>query len=297
MFGYVRPRRPELKVRDYERYQAAYCGLCRAMKQRCGFLTRFLVNYDMTFLYLLRASAAPAAEAKACFCPARVLRRKRCVCDEGGFAPVVDCNVIVCYHKLLDNIRDRGFFGGLPYRFLRLLFRRSYRKAARRRPEFDALAIERLATLARLEREKSPSIDATADAFAGLIAGCTDDVADESLRRPMQTVLYHVGRFVYLADALDDLKEDCARGAYNPLRYRFQPEDGALREEDLQYLSNLIDGSVNIAGAALELLPLRAHGELLENIIYLGLPAVFCAVKNGKFQSGLHAVNRKERTR
>ena len=37
MFGYIRPRRDTLLVRDYDRYRAAYCGLCRALGKRCGF--------------------------------------------------------------------------------------------------------------------------------------------------------------------------------------------------------------------------------------------------------------------
>jgi hypothetical protein len=32
MFGYVRPYRDELKVKDYELYRAVYCGLCHSLK-------------------------------------------------------------------------------------------------------------------------------------------------------------------------------------------------------------------------------------------------------------------------
>jgi hypothetical protein len=31
MFGYLRPLIPELKVSEYHRYRANYCGLCRAV--------------------------------------------------------------------------------------------------------------------------------------------------------------------------------------------------------------------------------------------------------------------------
>ena len=31
MFGYVRPYRPELRVREDEYYKGTYCGLCKAM--------------------------------------------------------------------------------------------------------------------------------------------------------------------------------------------------------------------------------------------------------------------------
>ena len=92
-----------------------------------------------------------------------------------------------------------------------------------------------------------------------------------------------MGRFIYLVDALDDLTEDCKTGNYNPLRFRFTPEEGRLRPEDQTYLGELLEGSINLAGAALALLPLKTDGDLLENIIYLGLPAVRKAVEAGSF--------------
>lgn len=285
MFGYVRPRRDLLSQPELEEYRAAYCGLCRALGKQYGFAARFLVNYDMSFLYLLRSAPAQAAEAAPCWCPARVCGKKSCTLDRAGFEPVTAATVILCVEKLRDDIRDKGFFRSLPQRFLRLLYGRAYRKAARRLPEFAALCARQLEILHTLEAERSPSIDATADAFARLTAACAADLEDPALRRPMEQLLYQTGRFLYLADALDDLKADCQKDAYNPLRYRFHVTDGALSAEDQAYLTQLTDSSVNLAGAALALLPLRSHEALLENIVYLGFPAVFAAVKTGKFRA------------
>ena len=285
MFGYVRPRRDRMGQAELEAWQAAYCGLCRALGKGYGFSARFLVNYDMTFLYLLRASVSEPAGTARCWCPAKVCGRKSCTLDPEGFGAAAAFTVILCYEKLRDNVRDEGFFKGLPYRFLSLVYRRAYKRAAARQPDFAALTARQLAALRELEAAESPSVDAVADAFAQITAGCAGDLADPALRRPMEQVLYQTGRFLYLADALDDLKKDCESGSYNPLRFRFAPENGALSEEDLAYLTQLTDCSVNLAGAALALLPLRSHETLLENIVYLGFPAVFAAVKAGKFNA------------
>ena len=285
MFGYVRPRRDRLSQGELEAYQAAYCGLCRALGKRYGFLARFLVNYDMTFLYLLRASAAAPAETARCRCPARICGRKACAMDAEGFEIVAACTVILTVEKLRDNIRDEGFFRALPYRLLDRVYRRAWRKAASRLPAFAALTRVQLTKLHALEEAESPSIDAAADAFARIVAGCVGDLEDQSLRRPMEQILYQTGRFLYLADALDDLKKDCEKNAYNPLRFRFSVENGTLTPEDQIYLTQLTDSSVNLAGAALALLPLRSHEKLLENIVFLGFPAVFSLVKAGKFNS------------
>ena len=36
MFGYVRPYRDELKLRQLKDYEALYCGLCRSIGRRHG---------------------------------------------------------------------------------------------------------------------------------------------------------------------------------------------------------------------------------------------------------------------
>lgn len=294
MFGYVRPLRPELRIRDYDAYHAAYCGLCRALAKRYGFRSRFLVNYDMTFLYLVRASVRPAAPTRRCFCPARPGRKKPCLCDDDGFARVAACTVVLCYCKILDNIRDSGFWKGLACRFLMRIYRRPWRKAEQDAPEFAALVRTKLRALSELEAAKSPGMDAAADTFAAIVAACADDLPDEAIRRPAQALLYQVGRHVYLCDALDDLAEDLRTDGYNPLRYRFAPTQTGLSDEDLAYLSQIMDSGVNLAGAALSLLPVRQYGPLLENVVYLGLPAVFAAVKTGRFRADAKEFPRKE---
>ena len=294
MFGYVRPRRDLLSQADAEIYGDAYCGLCRASAKRFGFRTRFLVNYDMTFLYLLRAALRDPAQSKKCWCPAKVCGKKRCLCDPEGYEKVAAYNVILCYHKLQDNIRDSGFFRRIGYRVAKAILRRPYRKAASLLPAFRTLTEQELEKLHQLEASQSASIDATADTFAKIIAGCASDFQEEAVRRPAETVLYQIGRFIYLCDALDDLKADLQDGSYNPLKFRFHPENGALLPEDLEYFSQLMDGTVNLAGSALLLLPVKVYGKLLENIVFLGLPSVFAAVKAGKFHAKSKDHPRKE---
>ena len=50
MFGYITPCKMELKIKDYEKIKAYYCGLCRNIKYDFGNLPRITLNYDTTFL-------------------------------------------------------------------------------------------------------------------------------------------------------------------------------------------------------------------------------------------------------
>ena len=44
MFGYVRPSDGHLTAEDKQRFQAAYCGLCRSLDKRHGQLSRLTLN-------------------------------------------------------------------------------------------------------------------------------------------------------------------------------------------------------------------------------------------------------------
>ena len=64
-------------------------------------------------------------------------------------------------------------------------------------------------------------MDRAADAFAALLAGAAEEEPDPVRRRVLEQLLYHLGRWIYLVDAADDLKKDVKSGSYNPLVYRY----------------------------------------------------------------------------
>jgi len=283
MFGYILPRRDKLSDEAVRRYKAAYCGLCRSLKKRYGFHARFLVNYDMTFLYfLLKEGERQAIER--CFCPARVFCKKDCLVCDRTMELATDLSVLLSYWKLTDAMLDSKAFSKLGAGALRLLFRRAYRKAAERLPQSDALFSGQLSHLQKLEQTKCASLDRTADAFAKMLGGCACYIDDAIQKRIIEQLLYHVGRFLYLADALEDLPKDVKKDRYNPLRYRYALADGALSEQDKKQLLQTIDASIDMAAAALELLTPRADDEIVKNIIYYGMPAVIMSVAEGKFR-------------
>lgn len=283
MFGYVLPRRDKLSPCATARYRAAYCGLCRSLKLHYGFRARFLVNYDMTFLYFLLHDGEPTQPCR-CRCPARPFCRRDCLPDDDVMHYAADLSVLLSYWKLCDAERDGRFYHRAAAKCAKRLYRRAYLRAAERLPACNESFACRLAQLHALEDGCCASLDRPADAFAGLLSVCADCVPEESVRRPMQLLLYHVGRFLYLTDALEDLPKDNRSGSYNPLRYRYSLENGALSAQDRAALLDTVEASVSMAASALELLPSTAEHEIVHNIIYYGLPAVLHSVAEGTFR-------------
>ena len=283
MFGYVRPLRGELKVRTFEQYQAAYCGLCRTLGKRFGFAARFTVSYDLVFLFLLLDGMQPQLDCGSCRCPAHPLRRRTCLREDAALEQAAAMNVILTYWKLDDSLRDESLPRRLAARLGKVLLRCCYRKAARALQEQALLVQRQLESLAQLEAARCESMDRYADAFAQILRGMGDLLGPPELARPARELLYHVGRYLYLTDALDDLERDLKKDRFNPLALRFQPVSGALLPADKQYLIESIECSLDQAAAALELLPLKCGDEILHNIVYLGLPAVLRSVADGTF--------------
>ena len=281
MFGYVRPVLDRLDERQRKAYQSAYCGLCHTLGDRHGWLARFTLQYDFTFLAILLMAGEGEGVSACRRCPAHPLRRPEACLQGERMAAAADQSMILVWHKLSDDVDDHGALTGLPYRFLRLVFRRAYQRAAAAQPEFDRQVCNGLERLRQMEQNRSPELDRVADVFAGILASAAWEYPKNSpVRRMLEELLYHLGRWIYLMDAWDDLEEDRKDGRYNPLDARFQ---GRAREER-EYLETTAAHSVRLAGAAANLLELGSWAPIVENILYLGLPSVQSAVLDGRWK-------------
>lgn len=284
MFGYVRPSPAKLSEEDKARFGAAYCGLCRALGERYGQAARMILNYDFTFLaILLWPEEAPPAARRGCV--AHPVSGRAYYPGNPALELASDESVILSWWQIQDALADPGGRKGR-YRAASLALRGAYRRAAERRPEFDRITREKLAQLRELEEERCPSLDRSADAFAGLLAAAAEEAPDPVKRRVLEQMLYHLGRWIYLVDAADDLEKDFASGSYNPLIYRYGLTGGKLTEEAREGLTVSLDHSVRLMAAACELWDFGAWSPIIRATVYEGLFLVGRAVLEGTFHAG-----------
>lgn len=273
MFGYIKPVKCELKIREFEHYRATYCGLCHALSKDYGFLARFLVNYDFTFLALVLEDAAPKYEKRRCvahpFC-------KRSVCTAcSSLSKTAAASVILSWWKLCDEVADdKSFFA----RIAKLFLKPAYKKAVAAMPEFDAVCREKLAELCALERDNSPSLDAVADTFASIVASLSELASSP---RVMREFFYHIGRIIYLTDALADIADDLKGGQYNPIAARFGINTLPIDESVYEQVKAGIFASDALADSAISLIS-HPHMNLILNVLKLGIPAAVEAARAGK---------------
>ena len=236
-----------------------------------------LLNYDFTFLALLLEENPDKVPVCRGRCHANPLKKLPMCAMSSSLALAADESVVLAYWKLKDSAQDDGGWKGLGARILCVLFTPSYRKAAKGCPEFDRTVVSCLEELHKLEQENCPSMDRAADTFARLLQAAAPVTGVPERDRPVSLLLYHVGRWIYLADARDDLDEDKKSGSYNPLLLRFP--DGC--EDTL--LGTTMKHSLNMACSALSMLELGERAGILENILYLGLPLVQKSIFEGSW--------------
>lgn len=283
MFGYVRPSLARLSQKDKDRFSAMYCGLCRTLGHRCGKTAPFILNYDFTFLAVLLAPAEPEAPLHR-RCAIHPLRGRDYFPENAALELAADCSVILAWWQLRDAIQDEK---GLEakYRAAALALGPAYRRARQKRPEFDRSTRQHLAELSQLEEERCPSMDQAADTFARLLQSAAGEVNDTVKRRILEQVLYHLGRWIYLVDAADDLAKDFTSGSYNPLIYRYGLTEGKLTEDARESLVLSLDHSIRLMAAACELWDFGVWTPIIQATVYEGMFLVGQAVLEGTFQA------------
>ena len=110
MFGYITPLINELRVREYQEYKSVYCGLCKELGRRYGFISRMLLNYDLVLIALVADGLS--GEVSICQperCIANPLVQKPVRGSSFGLSLAADALVLLGWYKLKDDLADSGF--------------------------------------------------------------------------------------------------------------------------------------------------------------------------------------------
>ena len=282
MFGYVRPSVQDLPEGELDRFRTMYCGLCHTLSRRYGQAARFILNYDFTYLAIL-LSDRTAGKENAGRCYTSPIRKRPYLESTAAMELAADESVILAYWQLRDGVEDHAWAAGLKYRAGARLLESAYRKAAAFRPAFDQAVRRQLQMLSALEKEKDPSMDKAADTFAVLLSSAAEGVEEPVRRRVLEQILYHLGRWVYLIDAADDLKKDAESGDYNPVALRYGLKDGAWDPESRHAFAVTLDHSIHQMAAAFELWNFGVWTTVLQTTFYAGLFRVGHAVLEGTY--------------
>lgn len=310
MFGYVKPDTPYLYIKDDTLYKSLYCAVCKSIGKRCGQRARLGLTYDIAFMSALIHNVTGVdvkIEKKRCIAHPLISRP---VASTDEITDICACiNVALAYYKIEDDIID-GNGGNVK----KLFFKKGNRKVEKRYPEIGVIIRKRYLELREKEKAKSDGIDEVSEPFAQMMVelgefavngyagenlvdknsagktfvdksstekkladkNLTDKSISEKSRRGLDSLLYYLGKWIYLIDALDDYDKDIKEKNYNPIYYSFGKISdfktlAMERGEDLSFLFSDIFSGLKEAFSDIEF---KFDSALLGNIILRGIPTV-----------------------
>lgn len=280
MLGYIKPDKPELKIKEFELYGGYYCGICKSISKRYGQLPRMTLNYDSVFLAVLLAGMNPdieQIEQERCF--VHPFKIRSIVYDNREIDYAADMLLLLAYYKLQDDLQDEK---SLKAAIGSALMKGTFKKLIANVPDKYMHVKSKLEALNQLEAEGCTSLDRAAEPFAKLMEEVFDYPGFQALPKhnevseQLRRIGYHIGKWIYLIDAYDDIEENIKSNAYNPLlrQFSYEPATDTVDEFKLRVRErterNLVLYLAEIATCCGKLEFLKNKG-IIENILYFGL--------------------------
>ena len=278
MFGYIVPDKPEMKIKEYELFNAFYCGICKSIGIRYGNIPRLVLKYDCAFLAVLLYSLTGGTitiDKKRCV--AHPLKARCIILKNDIIDYAADINLILSFFDFTDKSKDKDY---LVSKTAVLYLRPLYKKLRNKYKAKCEIIENNLTELAILEKNGCTSMDTAAEPFAKIMEeivaynpACKDKNAEKTLR----WLGYNLGKWIYLLDAYDDMETDLKNGNYNPLYGRISNKNknemniAELKNEVRERVEFNLIYSLDQIGKAYQLLETKNVNGILENIIYQGL--------------------------
>lgn len=283
MFGYIRPYKPEMLVRQYDLYKSVYCGLCKQLSRDYGIFSKMILSYDSTFFAMVY-SGVKAKKEPMNFC------KKSCTCNplkkccyfvpkDDSLSAAAAFSVISFYFKLKDNIADDSFFKKISAWLLLPMAALWRKKAVEKYPLYDSIVEKMLNEQFAVEKE-SPSVDRAADSTAKMLSEIMALSADNEEEKLIYSRFgYFLGRWIYLIDAIDDFDKDLKSGGFNPLLSHFSDKAVVTQDDEFKcYCNNLLNQTLVSMTNSYNLIEINNFSEITDHIVNVGMPMMQKAV-------------------
>lgn len=288
MFGYVKPDKKELKIKEYDLYKSAYCGLCSVMGKKYSYIYKMSLSYDFVFMVLLHLYLAPeevSFSKKRCI--AHPTQKKVMMDKNTSLELSSDAGVIMLYHDFLDKAKDKDSTKSFLCKLLLPELKRLRKKACKNPEikEFDEFTEDHIKKLSLIEKDNTPSVDMPAEEFGCILGKALSLGLDKKEKKIAYEIGRNLGKWIYISDALDDIDKDEKSKCYNPFIATYHTSDEAKKQGDIINLSLL--NILSDADKALSLADNTDFGiyDILINIIRLGcIDTHEKILKNNNFQ-------------
>lgn len=280
MFGYLQLYKDELKYKYIKEYKTYYCSICNGLRKNYGLFFSLFLNYETVFLYLF-LDGVVATKRKVDMnvrCPLNPFSKVRTKIDSNLLNYSCFTNYYLALKKMEDNYNDER---KIIYKIL-FLYINSRKKYKKDKEKYSALveALEKyFKEFNRYEKEGEHDIDILSESMGKILETIMcyymemEDTGGDREKKIVRELGFHLGKWIYLIDAFEDLKEDIKKRRYNPLVAFLDNPKG----NDVQYgyVVEMTLIMLNLATKKLQVLKsklgLKEHEEIINNILCFAL--------------------------
>lgn len=267
MYGYIIPDKMNMFMKDYYRYRAFYCGLCKCIGHVQGEAMRFTTNYDMTFVSLfLHGYLGIEPEFRNEGCILNPIKKKTIARSTELMTAIAKINAMLMHYKLVDDKLDGG------KRAVNSLFvNKHYKRACLEYAELDKIYNESYSRIFELEQNKCGSVDMIADPFGDMMRESIKTLLKEDYTDNVGSLFYNLGKFVYITDAIDDIGDDFKDGNYNPFLIDYDFKDRAtFNAERGKELREILLGVYERIKECYKEIEMKTNEGVVTNILWYG---------------------------
>ena len=177
-------------------------------------------------------------------------------------------NTALAYYKLLDDKAD-----GDRKAVFRHLYKKGFKRAAKKHAEAVKIICEQTKIQSEIEKSGCAIIDGACEPTAVMMKRLSVYALGEYSTEHTEAFFYDLGKWIYLADALDDYDKDVKKGRYNVLYLAFgQKTKAEAVEKNRQELNFVFDSLFADMRIRLSQINFRFNHDLTDNIILRGIP-------------------------
>ncbi|MGN1348707.1 MAG: DUF5685 family protein [Acutalibacteraceae bacterium] len=269
MFGYLKPYKNELKLKQINEYKKAYCTVCYGLRKNIGLFSSLSLNYESVFLYVFLESLSNHSEKLNQIkfsCPINPFKKVKSSVIDQLLEYVSYINYLLVLLKLIDNYRDTK---KIIYKFVFNLFSKNkrYQKLQQKYIDIDAKIRLLYDELYKLETNNSQDFDKCSATMGEVLFEIVDYYFKLQNIECEKAKIFarHLGMYVYLIDAYDDYEKDLKKQTYNPL-YALKDLHNYCTDSNANIRSNT---SVLIYAEVILRMMIKNMYELLEEIHFL----------------------------
>lgn len=291
MFGYIRIDKYELKYKQFIEYKKMYCSLCNSLKDNLGVRGCMLTSYDATLFLTIFDSIEVERQEYKLSCPINPFKKvsKNIFISKTAMKYTAFLSAYYAYIKLNDDIKDEG--------------KRKYKRQLKHLENNSKFKIlykiddgllntlnKKVTEYYKMEKQKVSDFDDLSnkmgelfgEAFTGYLK-FSNVVLDENV---LYNIGFNIGKWIYIADAFDDLENDIKKQQFNPIL--FMTDYNLLNNEELSnkilFISKCLTQNVYYELSKLRIL---RNKEIIHNILIYGMNNSILKIANKNISKGV----------